>query len=187
MLPSAASQWRTPSAGHPSKGGGQAPEKRLAGGHTLDLQDQVTTWPTPSARDHKSGNASQETLEKNAQPLNEMAQQWATPTKCPQGGRFHYATEGKGGMDIKSQAEAFSHPDPATQKPGANCWCGNHGCDLRSHKRRLNPLFVTLLMGWPAWWCATEPMPSAPAEMASYLSRVRSRLQFFLRGDYDSA
>ena len=77
--------WRTPSAGHPDKGGAQDPEKRAAGGHTLDLQDQVSTWATPSARDWKSGDASDETYEKNARPLNEQAcrflpQDQATPS-----------------------------------------------------------------------------------------------------------
>lgn len=35
---------------------------------------------TPSARDWKSGDASPETLERNARPLNEQAQHWPTPT-----------------------------------------------------------------------------------------------------------
>jgi len=108
--------WRTPSAGHPSKGGAQAPAKRLSGGHTLDLQDQVLT---------------------------------------------------------------FSLPDQPIQ-PGGTCWCGRHGCDLRFHKRKLNPLFVAWLMGWPIWWCITEPMLYAHSEMESYLCRQRSRLRTLL-------
>ena len=147
-----ANQWRTPSAGHPDKGGPQNPEKRLVGGHTMDLQDQVTTWPTPSARDHKSGDASQETLEKNARPLNEMAQ-------------------------------VFSRPNPVTQKPGVNCWCGNLGCDLPSHKRRLNPYFVEILMGLPLNWTSkTVRTDCGVSGTPSYHSRVRSRLQFYLSG-----
>jgi hypothetical protein len=34
-------------------------------------------WPTASARDWKSGDASQETLERNSRPLNEIATAWA--------------------------------------------------------------------------------------------------------------
>src|SRR5690606_1277067 len=45
--------WRTPTAGHKAKGGAQCPEKRLAGGHTVDLQDQVrlASWPRPIVND----------------------------------------------------------------------------------------------------------------------------------------
>src|SRR5690606_8481597 len=51
--------WRTPTAGHKAKGGAQCPEKRLAGGHTVDLQDQVrlASWATPTARDHKDSTS----------------------------------------------------------------------------------------------------------------------------------
>jgi hypothetical protein len=37
-------QWRSPLADHSHKGGSQASEQRLAGGHTLDLQDQAEHW-----------------------------------------------------------------------------------------------------------------------------------------------
>jgi hypothetical protein len=51
--------WRTPSS-YPS-GGAQDGEKRLAGGHTMTLKDQVITpamWPTPTSRDYyKDGSA----------------------------------------------------------------------------------------------------------------------------------
>ena len=46
-------QWRTPS--DPSKRGGAQPaEKRAEGGHTVNLEDQVMSWPTPRA-EHDSG------------------------------------------------------------------------------------------------------------------------------------
>ncbi len=49
--------WRTPTLGSPNslRGTGQDPEKRAAGGHSINLQDEVTlsAWPTASARDWK--------------------------------------------------------------------------------------------------------------------------------------
>ena len=63
---------------------------------------------------------------------------------------------------------------------GPICWCGIPGCVQPSHKRRLNPLFATWLMGWPLWWMATEPQPYARSEMAVWLSRQRSRLSCWL-------
>lgn len=51
------SSWRTPTAGCKDKGGAQDSEKRLAGGHTLDLQDEVrlASWPTATVNDARNG------------------------------------------------------------------------------------------------------------------------------------
>jgi hypothetical protein len=46
--------WKTPTAGCVGKGGAQNPEKRMEGGHVVDLQDQATlaSWPAvPDAMD----------------------------------------------------------------------------------------------------------------------------------------
>jgi hypothetical protein len=46
----------------------------LAGWGTPKSSDgSLTSWATPAARDWKSGNASQETMEKDSRPLNELA------------------------------------------------------------------------------------------------------------------
>lgn len=48
----AAKLWRTPTDDS-NRGGAQCGEKRLAGGHTMNLQDQVLNWPTPTVHgDH---------------------------------------------------------------------------------------------------------------------------------------
>lgn len=44
-----------------------------------NLQTMAAAWATPSARDWKSGDASTETLERNARPLNEQAQRDSSP------------------------------------------------------------------------------------------------------------
>ena len=50
--------------------------------HRIDGCDGgVLLWPTPSARDWKSGKASKATMERNARPLNEVVL-WATPSVC---------------------------------------------------------------------------------------------------------
>jgi len=40
--------------------------------------------------------------------------------------------------------------------------------------RRLNPAFVSWLMGLPWWWTQPGPLSFAPSEMQSYLCRLRS-------------
>jgi len=57
-------QWPTPKAGN-ANGAGQH------GQGSPDLQTVVTLWPTPQTRDWKNGQASDETLHRNARPLSE--------------------------------------------------------------------------------------------------------------------
>lgn len=46
--------------------------------------------------------------------------------------------------------------------------------------QRLNPAFVSWLMGLPWWWTHPEPINFARSEMALYLCRQQSRLRFLL-------
>ncbi len=78
-LATADRRWPTPTAklgdprrGFPSPALGQA---RLDSGRS-NLDDAVaarSTWPTPTARDWKSGSASPETMARNSRPLSEAA------------------------------------------------------------------------------------------------------------------
>ena len=55
--------WQTPTACSPNslRGQGQDPMKRKAGGHAVNLQDEVTLagWPTPCSQDGPNGGPSQ--------------------------------------------------------------------------------------------------------------------------------
>ena len=69
--------WPTPRASVPSKGSpsrgavlSEIVEKSTMRGRAINI-----VWPTPSARDWKSSNASLETMEKNTRPLNETVTQ----------------------------------------------------------------------------------------------------------------
>jgi len=53
-LATAVQMWRTPQARDGDPRGQQPPEKRVAGGHSVSLAEQVM-WPTPQAHDFKSG------------------------------------------------------------------------------------------------------------------------------------
>lgn len=93
---SLSSGWRTPTDDS-RRGGASDPERRLAGGHTLNLQDQVlgfSTWPTPAARDFK-GVDREEIERKGARPLNEVVAKWATPAAAD-------STGTNGGNQMKS-------------------------------------------------------------------------------------
>lgn len=70
--------WPTPQSSDMT-GGGQA--KRSVGRSNHNDYVMMVGWGTPAARDWKSGDASQDTLDRNARPLNErvILAGWATP------------------------------------------------------------------------------------------------------------
>lgn len=103
--------WRTPAAGNPAKGGSQSPAKRLAGGHTLDLQDQAEYWATPQAHDTAAGNPSRVGrygTKHGGRNLTDDVMMWMTPN-VPNGGRSlsEHVTlaRGKDENGIKRQVE----------------------------------------------------------------------------------
>lgn len=108
--------WRTPAAGNPANGGSQDPAKRLAGGHTVDLQDQAEYWATPATRDWESGEASDATYESNARPLNEEVLRWPTPDA-----NTASYSNGKFGMNLREASATW--PTPRCEDSEA---CGNH-------------------------------------------------------------
>jgi hypothetical protein len=65
-LPSAVKFWRTPQARDGDPRGQQSPEKRKAGGHSVSLAEQVM-FPTPAARDYRSGMSEQKLRQREAE------------------------------------------------------------------------------------------------------------------------
>jgi len=78
--PEQAECWATPDV--PGGGRKLSDEDILNRGQTakgkrqVGLENEARIWPTPQARDWKSGDASEETSEKNARPLNEIAERF---------------------------------------------------------------------------------------------------------------
>jgi hypothetical protein len=67
--------WPSPRATDGEKGG---PNQAGSKGDQM-LPSMAAHWATPSARDWRSGDASDDTMERNARPLNEQATHWPTP------------------------------------------------------------------------------------------------------------
>ncbi len=63
-----------------------AGEKVTLASHQSGLLGAASRWPTPTARDHKSCEASEQTHVRNARPLSEAVGLWYTPN-VPNGGR----------------------------------------------------------------------------------------------------
>lgn len=140
-LAAQASMWQTPSradgvGGHTSRGGDRKGEALLGG--------QVKLWPTPSATD---GKGSSRPGQRRGQ-LSEIETLWPTP-KTPTGGaeaRPSRAPRGSGGEDLEARSRSIPR-DPPTPTDG-------HECSPKC--RRLNPLFVEWLMGFPLGWTDCE-------------------------------
>lgn len=170
-----------------------------------ECAQQVEMWPGPQARDRKSGDASRKTAEKNARPLNEIAENWGTPGTAdehehsdPERAQLkqqaiHWSTPdapGAGGprnrqlsigeghqTTVAEQAEHFSLPLATPTASGRMCWCGIPGCAQPSHKRRLNSYFDEWLMGLPQGWSSANARIGSDA-WETWLFQSRERLRF---------
>ncbi len=178
-------QWQTPATDSFRSRGGDCKDE-------MGLDQQARFWPSPQAKDGKSGETIQEYG--NARPLNEIVTQWKTPhglTCSSETG------DPGGGGEFAKQATAFSLPAPQTPA-GLPFWqrvrillrlCRLLEQRLPSPynkvrfmaKKRLNADFTDWLMGWPVGWSSVERAFSA-AEMESYRSRQHAYLRFLLKG-----
>lgn len=163
----------TPEANTATNGGSQHPDKRRAGGHSINLQDAVEhLLPTPAVNDmgagktpdawdawieamqakHGNGNGHGKSLEIEAQRLLPTTR----ATDGTKGGPNQHGSSGDLMLPsavqdwreyepaIRRQEQAFGRPAPAPTEPGKN------------GQPRLSPRFSEWLMGLPDRW-VTDP------------------------------
>lgn len=119
----------------------------------VTLNDAIWMWATPQARDHFPAHTKEYVAAKKAQGhgmrnLNDEAAQWPTPMAGSAGTDTYNAA---GNSDFSRKAEelakgvrAFAMTDLSL--PDRPTPSGEKSSEVR---RRLNPLFVEWLMGWP--------------------------------------
>lgn len=142
-----------------------------------EVAQRAAAWPTPAARDHKSGLASAETMERNARPLSEVAA-WSTPRASDGEKGGPNQSFGAGGRPLASMA-AWATPTAgcdggSRNLPGSKAHAGvslgdiargtggkiaragatpnGSGASSTSAGGALNPEFVCWLMGYPEGW-----------------------------------
>ena len=129
--------------------------ERKGGPQDLMQAAALTAWGTPAARDWKSGDASQETMDRNARPLNELAMLagWTTLQAHDETGRskgqkeIHGTLRGCACLVSEARLTAFGS-GPIGFLLGPNGWEIVPACG------QLNPNHSRWLMGFPASWCA---------------------------------
>jgi hypothetical protein len=139
--------WRTPDA--PGEGGTRNRQASRGEGHQVTIAEQAEHWPTPNAMD---ANGHAQTAE-NPTPgqtggatLPGASQNWMTPSGLDvKGGAYQYDNHDrtKPRPSLVGQSRSF-HPAPAPSTSG-----DASSPLIPASRRRLNPRFVSWLMGWP--------------------------------------
>ena len=163
------SNWSTPKASDGKKGG---PGQSHGSGATPPLPAQAAQWQTPVADDQVDRLRGK--INSRGEPkLSAQALQWPTPAAQNWKGSSPASVtraDGKSRMDILHYRaeQGFIHPDPAITPDGQRSsphapisrplWASmiaSHGRVVSRRilkaraRRRLNPIFVGWLMGWP--------------------------------------
>jgi hypothetical protein len=161
----AASQWKTPSV---PNGGRHLPPHATETGmvdgvkRQVDLQHQVRGWPTPGV--HNSPDASPNSQREC--DLRETVKDWPTPKAEGKEGRR--GSDPRHGRVLEEESRSFPQA-PATSTPG-----DASSSKTPASRRRLNPRFVSYLMGWPL--IGGNGSDSLGMVSCHFKQRMRSRL-----------
>ncbi len=144
------SEWRTPQAGDATRGsksqrGSSSPYKDQAGRHSLVTE--AAHWSTPRASDGEKGGPNM-SFGAGGVPLPTQAAHWPTPLTADDGQKVtraaHQTALCNVAEDWAKGVRAFAMTDLSL--PDRPTPSGPKSSETR---RRLNPLFVEWLMGWP--------------------------------------
>ncbi|WP_324695424.1 hypothetical protein [Novosphingobium sp. RL4] len=168
-------RWRGPSDVS-KRGGSQTPEKRMAGGHSVNLEDQAEHWAGPKASDPEKAGPNMRGS-KGDVPLPGQAAQWIAPMASDDGRKVTSVAHQK---MLCNQAASF-RPPSSRGRPiagGSTSSTDSPKSNQPSVKRKLNPIFVEALMRWPTGLSGFERQETAWTRwwllMPSFLSALYS-------------
>lgn len=151
------------------------------------LDQPARNWPTPASRDYRTPNLQtyeERGGESKGEQLQNFVDQWMAGASSLQvqdwvriACSMTFETFSEASLDELGNAIRPNLPTPSA---GAKSLDEAPGSPQPLTKLRLNPFFVAWTMGWPAFWCATAPMPFAPQATELYRSALRRRLRCLL-------
>jgi len=152
----------------------------------------VPCWTTPTLDDvnnitRKSGM--QKSLAKDAyqwrMPESDSpAKMFPTPSARDAKGENHsrHLAVAKGRKHMDQLPNFIAHSGSSPQRLMSSDGGRKSSSGSPTLLRRLNPAFVSWLMGLPWWWTNPAPLSFARSEMQSYLCRLRSLCASFCGG-----
>ena len=164
-------KWATPTATDYKRGDYAADHRR----NTPCVAAQAAKWPTPDVcsqpRDMTkiSPDRQRNPKTKVTIGLPTAVINWPTPSAsdCDRGG---VQTANMSGQSLTQTVNSYSRQ--ALDLTTGAALSPTH----RTLPRRLNPMFVCWLMGWPIWWTHPEQIKSAPVEMELYRYKLQLHL-----------
>ena len=173
-LPEHTTQWQAvkpPGEGDKSRSGDRKGELLLGG--------QAKQWPTPNVpnRGPESKHSKASRPNSGGIDLQTTTQQWPTPRSAeykecgPEGSKSHEHRLDRKYLDATAQS---FHPSPPAPENSTD------GGESSKSRRRLNPLFVCWLMGFPIGWGHADLRGFGPTAMQSWLNRQRMHLSSLL-------
>jgi hypothetical protein len=147
----------------------------------------VPCWTTPTLDDvnnitRRSGQ--QKSLARDAYQWQAMARVFPTPSARDAKGENHarHLAVARGRKHMDQLPNFIAHSDSSPQRLIDSGSGRQSSSGSPALLRRLNPAFVSWLMGFPWWWTQPGPLSFAPSEMQSYLCRLRSLCESFCGG-----
>ena len=155
-------------------------EGKVGGAGGGEFAKQANQWPTPNVpnRGPESKQSKATRPDSGGIDLQTEAAQWPTPRSAeykecgPEGSKSHEHRLDRKYLDATAQSFHPSPPAPASS---------TNGGESSKSRRRLNPLFVCWLMGFPIGWGHADLNGFGPTAMRSYLCRQRMLLSSLLR------
>ncbi len=155
------SSWPTPRGKHATGN----PERATDCMARLEDTVFLSAWGTPATRDWKSGDASQQTLNKNARPLNELAMLagWPTPMAgTPAQKGYNEAGNSDSSRKTVEMCQWPVDPSMISGETPIGFLLGPNGWEIVPASGQLNAAHSRWLMGLPPVWdaCGVTAMES---------------------------
>lgn len=125
-------RWATPSD-ISKRGGSQSPEKRRAGGHAVNIEDQAENWAAPQARDHFPPHSPERIA---------ASEKWSSPKASDPEKAGPNMRGSKGDVPLPGQAANWPGPDTVNRVRDPETLAKCAAFRLRNAGQKTVPLYL---------------------------------------------